>query len=356
MTGKHRIRVLVVDDSALVRDILEKGLSGYADIDVVGKAPDVYVARDKIVFLNPDVITLDVEMPRMDGVEFLKRLMPQYPLPVIMVSSMTREGGRITLEALEAGAVDFVPKPASNVSDGLRSMIGDLAEKIRVAAHTDVSRWLKRRNEKREAPPPHRQKAGILSGSTDKVVAIGASTGGTVALHRIISSFPPDMPGTVVVQHMPPVFTKMFAESLDNESAVEVKEAEDGDRIIRGRVLVAPGDFHMQVRRSGGQYLTECYKAEKVNGHSPSVDVLFSSVAKHVGENAVGALLTGMGSDGAAGLLEMRRSGSRCFAQDEETSVVFGMPQKAWENGGAEKLVPVERVTSEIMAFLKAME
>jgi len=348
---KKPIRVLVVDDSALVRDILERGLSREEDILVVGKAPDVYIARDKIVFLKPDVVTLDVEMPRMDGVEFLRRLMPQHPLPVIMVSSLTGEGGKITLDALEAGALDFVTKPRSNVSQGLMGMIGELADKIRVAARTDISTW--RAVASGALPAAGRPlSAGILAGGTDKVVAIGASTGGTVALRRIISSFPPDMPGTVVVQHMPPVFTRMFAESLDKDSAVEVKEAETGDRIIRGRVLIAPGDFHLRVARSGGQYIVSCDRGEKVNGHCPSVDVLFRSLAVHAGENAVGVVLTGMGADGAAGLREMRLSGARCFAQDEKTSVVFGMPREAFALGGAEKLVPLESVTREILGAL----
>ncbi len=353
----RKVRVLVVDDSAMVREILEKGLSADPDIEVVGKASDVYAARDKIVFLKPDVLTLDVEMPRMDGVEFLRRLMPQYPLPVLMVSSMTKEGGRITMEALQAGAVDFVQKPQANVADGLRSMLAELREKVKAVAQVDVSKWrnLDLDRESLRARNAAARSTSVLSGSTDKVIAIGASTGGTVALHSIIESFPPDMPGTVIVQHMPPVFTKMFAEALDKQSAVEVREARDGDRVIRGQVLIAPGDYHMRVRRSGGVYRVECRHGEKVNGHCPSVDVLFDSVATEVGDNAVGVILTGMGKDGAEGMLNMRRARARCLAQDEASSVVYGMPKEAYECGGAEKLVGLGSMTDEIIKCLRGM-
>lgn len=347
-----KIKVLVVDDSALVREILDKGLSLDPEIEVVGRAGDVYAARDKIVFLKPDVLTLDIEMPRMDGIEFLKRLMPQYPIPVVMVSSMTKEGSRITLEALAAGAVDFVLKPSSNVGSGLNEMMGELTEKVKVAASVDVSGWKDTKN--KVAPKTKHPK--VLEGSTDKVIAIGASTGGTVALTKIINEFPVNMPGTVVVQHMPPVFTRMFAESLNQTANVEVKEAEEGDRIITGRVLIAPGDFQMEVVRSGGYYYTECRKGEKVNGHCPSVDVLMQSVAKSAGSNAVGVILTGMGKDGASGLLEMRKSGARTFSQDEETSVVYGMPKEAYLNGGAEKAVALGDVCSTILECLSQMK
>lgn len=345
----HKIRVLVVDDSALVRSILTKALSRDPEIEVVGAAPDVYVARDKIVLQKPHVVTLDVEMPRMDGVEFLKRLMPQYPIPVVMVSAMTAPGARVTLEALESGAVDFVLKPSSSFGNNLEDMIDELIDKIKAAAVVDVSRYKGRYHDRKLK----KQSSGILSGSTDKVVAIGASTGGTVALRQIIEAFPSDLPGTVIVQHMPPKFTKMFADKLDEIADVEVKEAQDGDRILRGRVLIAPGGLQMEVVRSGGRYHVRIKEGEKVNGHAPSVDVLFKSVARHVGSNAVGAILTGMGRDGADGMLEMRKNGARTMAQDEASSVVFGMPKEAFANGGAEKLLPLDDIPKEIIKSLK---
>lgn len=352
VTGK--IKVLVVDDSALVRDILEKGLSADPEIEVVGKAGDVYAARDKIVFLKPDVITLDVEMPRMDGVEFLKRLMPQYPLPVVMVSAMTKEGSQITLDALAAGAVDFVLKPSTKLGTALTEMMTDLIEKVKVARYANVSKW--KDDTFRQKIKVSKLSRKVLEGSTDKVIAMGASTGGTVALTNVLTGFPANMPGIVVVQHMPPVFTRLFAESLNQSTKLEVKEAEDGDRIITGRVLIAPGDYQMEVVRSGGYYLVECKRGEKVNGHCPSVDVLFHSVARNVGSNALGVILTGMGRDGANGMLAMRMAGAATFAQDESTSVVYGMPKEAYKNGGAEKMVALNDIAPEVIRALKSVK
>jgi two-component system chemotaxis response regulator CheB len=346
---RYKIRVLIVDDSALVRSILTKALSRDPQLEVVGAAPDVYVARDKIVLLKPHVLTLDVEMPRMDGVEFLKRLMPQHPIPVVMVSAMTAPGARVTLDALESGAVDFVLKPSSSFGNNLEDMIGELIDKIKAASVVDVSRYKGVYHDRKLK----KQISGVLSGSTDKVVAMGASTGGTVALRQVIESFPSDLPGTVIVQHMPPKFTKMFADKLNEVSDVEVLEARDGDRIIRGRVLIAPGGYQMEVVRSGGRYQVRIKEGEKVNGHCPSVDVLFKSVAKNVGSNAVGVILTGMGRDGADGMLEMRNSGARTMAQDEASSVVFGMPKEAFANGGAEKLLSLDDIPKEIIRNLK---
>lgn len=348
---KKKIKVLIIDDSALVRDILEKGLSADPEIEVIGKAPDVYVARDKIVYRKPDVLTLDIEMPRMDGIDFLKKLMPQYPLPVVMVSSMTVPGARITLEALEHGAVDFVLKPSTRIGSGLSDMMKELTEKIKVASKIDVSKWKHQPDifEKKQKQPR------VLEGSTDKVIAIGASTGGTVALTRLLSEFPPDIPGTVIVQHMPPGFTKMFADRLNDISNVEVSEAVSGDRIVRGRVLIAPGGYHMEVIRSGGNYLVECVEGDKVNGHIPSVDIMFDSVARNVGSNALAVILTGMGRDGATGMLNIKRSGGRTVAQDEESSVVYGMPKEAFDCGGAERLVSLSAMTQNIQIILKEM-
>jgi len=348
------VKVLVIDDSALAREILSKGLNADPDIEVVGTAPDVYIARDKIILKKPDVLTLDVEMPRMDGVEFLKRLMPQYPLPVVMVSAMTGPGAKTTLEALENGAVDFVLKPSTSFGGGLQEMIGDLREKVKTAARADVGNWRKMEMSR----PPRRETPSekVLVGTTDKVIAVGASTGGTTAIREVVSRFPANMPGTVVVQHMPPKFTEMFAEKLNDISKAEVKEAKSGDRIVTGRVLIAPGGYHMQVIRSGGNYLVECFNGEKVNGHCPSVEVLYNSVAKNVGPNSIGVILTGMGRDGAEGLLEMKKTGARTIAQDEKSSVIFGMPAEAWKNGGADQLVSVFDITDRIIDLLKEMK
>lgn len=344
-----KIKVLVVDDSALVRDILSQGLAKDPQIEVVGTASDPYVARDKIVKLKPDVLTLDVEMPRMDGVEFLRRLMPQYPLPVVMVSALTKKGAAITLAALEAGAVEVVTKPSTDIARGLNAMLGDLRNKVKIAASVNVSAW---KTNQRTSLKPTKVDNHALAESTDKVIAIGASTGGTQAIRRIVQSFPSTMPGVVIVQHMPAGFTQHFAESLNSISRMEVKEAKTGDRVMPGRVLIAPGGFHMRVRRSGGIYQVECRKGENVNGHCPSVEVLFQSVAKYVGANAIGVMLTGMGGDGAEGMLAMRQAGARTLAQDEATSVVFGMPKVAYQLGGAECLVPLDNIPNKIMKYL----
>lgn len=347
------IRLLIVDDSALVRNILKTELSKDPDIKIIGTASDVYSARDRIVLSKPDVITLDIEMPRMDGVEFLKRLMPQYPIPVIMVSALAAPGAALTLQALEYGAVDFALKPSAKVGSGLSEMIDELTEKIKTAAKMDVTKW-KRTLEKSEYEPMPASRA--LENTTNKIIAIGASTGGTVALQRVLQRFPADIPGTVVVQHMPPVFTKYLAERLNDQTQVEVKEAESGDRISVGRVLIAPGDRHMEVVRSGGNYLVRCRDGEKVKGHRPSVDVLLRSVAKYAGSNAVGIVMTGMGADGAEGLVSMRNEGARTFAQDEASSVVFGMPKEAYLRGGAEKLVHLKDIPSTIIQAIKEMK
>ncbi|MGK7344929.1 MAG: protein-glutamate methylesterase/protein-glutamine glutaminase [Candidatus Nitrospinota bacterium M3_3B_026] len=348
---RKKIRVLVVDDSSLVRNILEKGLSADPDIEVVGVAPDPYIARDKIVQLSPDVLTLDVEMPRMDGVEFLRRLMPQYPLPVVMVSALTQKGKRITIEALEAGAVDFVTKPSTDVARGLSAMLDDLREKVKAASKANVSSW--RKAERARQP-------GVISGtralaeSTDKVIAIGASTGGTEAIKRVLARFPRNTPGVVIVQHMPAGFTRTFAERLNAQCAMEVSEAADGERVLAGKALVAPGDRHMMVERSGGIYRVRVKDGEKVSGHRPSVDMLMGSLAKSAGPNAVGVILTGMGADGAQGLLAMRRAGARTIAQDKDSCIVFGMPKVAHDVGGAERLLPLDAIAQEVIKLISA--
>lgn len=347
---KRKIRVLIVDDSALVRNILSQGLSLDPAIEVVGTASDPYIARDRILELEPDVLTLDVEMPRMDGVAFLRKLMPQYPLPVVMVSSLTQRGKQITMEALDAGAVDFVAKPTSNVTAGLNSMLMELRTKVKIASGANVSHWKGKRVD--PSATGTAGKSTALAETTDKVIAIGASTGGTEAIRRVLEGFPATTAGTVIVQHMPGGFTKMFADRLNQLCPMQVKEAEHGDRVRTGLVLIAPGGVQFEVVRSGGFYVVRLGGAEKVSGHCPSVDVMMHSVAKHVGANAIGAMLTGMGSDGAEGMLAMHQSGARCVAQDETSSVVFGMPKVAYEKGGAQSLVPLEHIASSLLKLL----
>jgi len=345
----RKVRVLVIDDSALVREILANGLAVDPDIEVVGTAPDPYVARDKIIELKPDVLTLDVEMPKMDGVEFLRKLMVQYPLPVIMVSALTERGKQITLDALEAGAIDFVAKPKADVARGLQGMILELATKVKLASTASVSHW-KHKRDRRTSPLPANKTA--LAESTNKVIAIGASAGGTEALKDVLSSLPAVMPGIVVVQHMPPGFTAKFAERLNGLCQMEVKEAQNSDHIIPGRVLIAPGGLQMTVRRSGGIYQVDCKPGEPVCGHAPSVEVMMQSVAKSVGANAIGVILTGMGHDGATGIKAMLDAGACTIGQDEATCVVYGMPKAAWEAGGIQKQLGLNEIPQAIINLL----
>lgn len=346
------IKVLVVDDSALVRSILQAGLDADSGIEVVGTASDPYSARDKIVELKPDVLTLDVEMPRMDGVEFLRKLMPQYPVPVVMVSSLTERGKRITIEAMEAGAVDFVAKPKANIAEGLQGMMNQLRTKVKVASMANVSHW---KNKPVMLGSGKVAEYAALAESTDKVIAIGASTGGTEALRCVITELPRSTPGVVVVQHMPAGFTNIFAQRLDGLSQMQVKEAVDGDRIMTGRVLIAPGGKHMEVIRSGGEYRVRVSAGELCCGHCPSVEVMMNSVARNVGANAVGVMLTGMGRDGAMGMKAMRDAGAYCMAQDEASSVVFGMPKEAYECGGAQILLPLDKIARKVLDVLSGV-
>ena len=345
------IKVLVVDDSAVVRSILSKGLSSVRGIEVIGMAGDAYEARDKIVNLKPDVMTLDIQMPRLNGIEFLKKLMPQYPIPVIIVSSLARSNAGLTLKALELGAIDYVLKPSTQYNLKPEDMIRELSEKIKMAAKVDVSGW------KKSGTVRRKQSTAMVNSIVNSgiVIAIGASTGGTEALRRIIANLPPWIPGIVVVQHMPPVFTRMFAESLNMKAEVVVKEAEEGERIVPGKVLIAPGDCHLEVTGTEGYCRTTLNVSDKVNGHMPSVDVLFNSVANNCCPRAVGIILTGMGRDGASGLLKMRQKGARTFAQDKTSSVVFGMPKEAYGNGGAEHLVPLENIVVSLVDILEEM-
>ena len=337
-----KTKVLIIDDSALMRSLLSEILTRAADIHVVGTAADPVIGWDKIRSLEPDVVTLDVEMPRMDGITFLDKLMRVRPMPVLIVSSLTEQGGETTLRALEHGAVDFVTKPKLDIREGTLSLGQEIVEKVRAAASARVrARTLAR-------PPAAPAASAISFRTTEKVIAIGASTGGTEAIREVLEAMPADAPGTVIVQHMPEKFTTAYAERLNRLCRMEVREARDGDRIQPGTALLAPGNFHMEVVRSGVQFRVRVFSGPPVNGHRPSVDVLFESCASQLGRNAVGVILTGMGKDGARGLAKMRTAQARTVAQDEATSVVFGMPREAIAIGAAEVVAPLHHVAEAI--------
>jgi len=344
---KDKIKVLIVDDSAVVRKVFKEELSQEKDIEVIGTAPDPYVARDKIVKLKPDVVTLDIEMPRMDGLTFLKKLMKHYPLPVIIVSSLTEKGGRLAMEALTDGALEVISKPSSAYSVGEMSV--QLIDKIRAVAGVRVE---KKNHSCEMAERPAKPATKALSKTTNKIIAIGASTGGTEALKAVLMQMPPNVPGILIVQHMPAHFTTSFADRLNELCAVTVKEARDGDSVVNGQVLIAPGNYHMLLKRSGARYYVQVKTGPMIHHQRPAVDVLFHSVAEYAGNNAVGAILTGMGSDGAAGLLKMKNAGAHTVAQDEKTCVVFGMPKEAIKLGAAEKVVPIGHVAKTTLNFI----
>jgi two-component system chemotaxis response regulator CheB len=342
---KQKIRTLIVDDSAIVRRILSEELSKSPDIDIVGTAPDPFIARDKILKLQPEVITLDIEMPRMDGLTFLRKLMKYYPLPVIIVSSLTPKGSKLALEAMEIGAVDVIPKPGGSYSVGDMSDV--LAEKIRVASTANITKRSDQHDDY-ERPAP----LSALSETTHKVVAIGASTGGTEALKNVLTRMPPNSPGVVIVQHMPANFTTAFAERLNDLCQITVKEAADNDSVTPGTALIAPGNYHMLLRRSGARYYVDVKDGPRVHHQRPSVDILFKSTARYAGSNSIGVILTGMGADGAEGLLEMKHAGAKTIAQDEKTCIVFGMPKEAIKLGAADRVVPLGLVTQEILRMV----
>jgi len=341
------IRVLVVDDSATVRNIFTKELNKYPDIEVVGAAPDPYIARDKIVRLKPDVITLDIEMPRMDGITFLGKLMKHYPIPVIIVSSLTRNGGKLSLEAMEKGAVDVIAKPGEAYSVG--DMSEQLAEKIRAASRVDISKY-SRKDTAVKPPQTNVIKTRALAETTNKILAIGASTGGTEAIKEVLTRLPRNIPGTVIVQHMPPNFTTAFAARLDTLCEIDVREAKDGDSVRPGLALIAPGNYHMLLSRSGANYFVKVKSGPLVHHQRPAVDVLFKSVARYAGGNAAGVILTGMGKDGAEGLLEMRTLGAKTIAQNEASCVVYGMPKAAVELGAADRILSLDDIPAAILS------
>jgi len=342
------IRVLVVDDSAVVRKVLSDELSQYDDIEVVGSAVDPFVARDKIASLHPDVLTLDVEMPRMDGLSFLAKLMEHSPMPVVMVSSLTPKDSELALQALALGAIEVVPKPGSKYS--IPDVSGHLIRAIRGAAAARIPQQVEASAEARKTLAA----APIQFQTTDKVLAIGASTGGTQAIETVLRDLPANGPGTVIVQHMPEYFTASFAERLNRECKMEVREARAGDSVVPGRALVAPGGRHMLLDKSGAHYQVKIKGGPPVQHQRPSVDVLFQSVARSAGSNALGVLLTGMGADGASGLLAMRESGAHTLAQDERTCVVFGMPKEAIKLGAAEEVVSLPDVAGRIIQILSS--
>jgi len=352
------IRVFVVDDSAIVRQKLTNELNKYEDIQVVGTAIDPYVARDKIVKLNPDVITLDIEMPRMDGITFLKRIMQYYPKPVIIISSLTKEGSNLALEAIEAGAVEVMCKPGGAFSVGDLTL--QLANVIRAAAKADIEKKktykYKKISERKKSVTKSRVIKKKGRETSDKIIAIGASTGGTEAIKQILLDLPADSPGILIVQHMPPQFTTSFAARLDSMCAMEVKEAEDGDRIMLGRVLIAPGNYHMLLRRSGGAYFVDIKNGPLVHHQRPSVDILFKTVAKHAGKNAIGIILTGMGSDGADGMLKMKEANAVTVAQNRASCVVFGMPHEAIKKRAVNYTLDINEIAGFITDKIVEME
>ncbi len=351
-----KIKVLIVDDSAVIRKILSSGLSKNQDIEIVGTAPDPFIARNKILQFKPDVLTLDVEMPRMDGITFLHKLMTNYPIPTIMVSSLTQDGCDATLKALEVGAVDFVAKPTSRLGSDVENVLDELYTKIKYASkaklrvrqkHSEIVNNIKSVKTIRPGTKPS------LFKGTHKIILIGASTGGTEALKDVLIKMPPDSPAIAIVQHMPEMFTKKFAERMNSLCSITVKEGKNGDSLVPGQAIIAPGNYHMSVRRNGAMYCIETNQEAPVHHQRPAVDILFDSAAKNIGPNAIGVILTGMGADGAKGLLDMKESGAKTIAQDEDSCVVFGMPKEAIKLGAADKIVPLQNIPENIFTFLK---
>ena len=338
--GKNKKTVLIVDDSALMRQLLTSIINDASDLVVVGAAPDPIIARKMIKELNPDVITLDIEMPKMDGIAFLSKIMTLRPMPVVMISSLTQKSADATLKALELGAVDYVGKPTTGLSENLMAMKADIIQKVSSAARAKVKKLVIKRN---ETP-------NLTFSTTEQIIAIGASTGGVQAITQLLSGMPANAPAIVIVQHMPKEFTEGFAKRLNTKVAMQVSEARNGERIIPGHVLIAPGGKHMEVVRSGAYYTCKISDGAKETGHIPSVDVLFSSVAKTAGKRSIGAILTGMGKDGAKGLLSMRMAGAKTFGQDEATSTVYGMCGQAFNIGAVEKQLPLSRMTTNILS------
>jgi two-component system chemotaxis response regulator CheB len=353
-----KIRVLVVDDSALVRSLLAEIINRQHDMECIGSANDPLIAREMIRELNPDVLTLDIEMPRMDGIDFLGRLMRLRPMPVVMISTLTERGAEVTMKALELGAVDFVSKPRIGVADGLSDLSSQIVDKVRIAASAHIKRMLSTPPMASAAPagsvPSRGPVASIGRVSTEKLICIGASTGGTEAIKEILSRLPADSPGIVITQHMPPGFTTSFAARLNSLCQITVKEAVNGERILPGHAYIAPGGKQFRVDRSGANYLAVVEDGEPVNRHKPSVEVLFKSVASVVGRNAFGVMLTGMGNDGAKAMREMKDAGSYNYVQDEASCIVFGMPREAILHGAADEVLPLTSIAPALIAKLSS--
>ena len=348
-TTKKKITVLVVDDSAMVRKLLVEGLSRDPELEVVGAAADPYEARDLIVRKQPDVVTLDVEMPRMDGLEFLRRIMPRFPIRAVMVSALTERGRDVTLRAMEMGAVDFVFKPSGGL-EAISEVMTMLRQKVKAASHANVAHW-----KGRVAEPPPRFTSEAQKAVASKVIVLGASTGGTEAVKVVLAGLPPEGPGVVIVQHMPDEFTRYYAERLDEMFDFKCSEARDGAVIAPGRILVAPGGVQSRIARTRNGYVMKVGGTERCNLHAPSVDTMFHSVAENAGANAAAVLLTGMGKDGAAGLLACRNAGARTFAQDESSCTVFGMPKAALEEGAVDHTTPLVDMSAEIVRWMKEL-
>ena len=354
-----KTRVIVVDDSALVRSMLTEIINRQPDMECIAAAADPLVAREMIRNMNPDVITLDVEMPRMDGIDFLSKLMRLRPMPVVMVSTLTERGADVTLKALELGAIDFVAKPKIGVADGLRQLADDITDKIRIASKARINRLHAPASNATTATSAGaaavKPSGGVTMGrlSTEKLVFIGASTGGTEATKEVLMALPADFPGVVITQHMPPGFTRNYAARLDSLCKISVKEAQDGERILPGHAYIAPGGLHLSVERSGANYIARVQDGDPVNRHKPSVEVLFKSAARVVGPNALGIMLTGMGADGAKAMREMRDAGAYCVAQDEASCVVFGMPREAIAAGAVQEVLPLNKIANHVVDHLR---
>jgi two-component system, chemotaxis family, protein-glutamate methylesterase/glutaminase len=351
--GRKKIKVLIVDDSAVVRQTMVELLSSDPEIEIIGTAADPFIAADRIRHEVPDVITLDVEMPKMDGITFLQKIMSQHPIPVVMCSSLTEKGSETALKALEYGAVEIIQKPRLGTKQFLEESRVHICDVVKAAAQarlrkiSDMSRVIAPKLTADVIMEKPSSKAMIQT--TEKVVVVGASTGGTEALRVFLEALPADSPGIVIVQHMPAGFTRAFSQRLDGLCRISVKEAADNDTVVRGRALIAPGNYHTLLKRSGARYYVEVKEGPLVSRHRPSVDVLFRSAARYGGKNVVGVIMTGMGDDGAKGMLEMKETGARTVAQDEATSVVFGMPNEAIKLRGVDKVVPLEQIAREVL-------
>ncbi len=352
-----KIKVLIIDDSALIRSILKEIINSQSDMEAVGAAPDPIAAREMIKSLAPDVLTLDVEMPKMDGLDFLEKLMRLRPMPVVMVSSLTEKSSDITLRALELGAVDFVTKPKLDISHGMQEYGQEITDKIRVAATAKIRKAAVPKHDVAKSNTADAVLPALANAiaTTEKIIIVGASTGGTEAIKEFLIKLPPDCPGILITQHMPEAFTKSFAQRLDSLSKITVKEAQHNERVLSGHAYIAPGHSHLLLKRSGTNYMTELSQGPLVNRHRPSVDVLFRSAANHAGKNAIGVILTGMGKDGALGMMEMKQAGAYNFAQDEASCVVYGMPKEAVAVGGVDEIIPLHDMARKVLGHLAAM-